>query len=61
MKTLVIALLVSLVAVVNCQLSPADQDCIMNFVSNNLNVATTIVADCGDLVRKLIMNVLTMC
>ena len=61
MKTLVIALLVSLVAVVNCQLNPDDEECIAQFSFNNLNVATTIVADCGDLVRKLIMNVLTMC
>ena len=48
-----IALLVSLVAVVNCQ-TPGQEQCITNFLSNpdNLDVATRITSNCADLVRN---------
>ena len=46
-----ITFLVSLVAIVNCQ-TAEQTECITEFVTNNLNVATDIAAECVDLVRN---------
>ena len=57
MKVLVLALLVSLVAVVNCQ-TPQQQQCMTDFLLNpdNLNVAARVTTDCANLVGNYNSN-----
>ena len=46
MKIIVIVLLVFFIADVNCQ----TDECVTNFLTNNLDAATSIATDCPDLV-----------
>lgn len=49
MKSLIVAaMLASLIAMINCQ-TQDQTDCIVDFITNNLDITTAIARDCADI------------
>ena len=53
MRSSIVVMLAVLVSVMNCQTDEPDDECIANFLFNNLDVTLAAVRDCGKIVSKI--------